>query len=549
MARWLSFRKSPVKTRILATPVGVSLDETSDQQLLLAARPPSRLQRRLAYGVMAFLLAAFFMLLPYTRLQLPVVTAFIPINAAVVIINDLITATLLVAQFWIVRWTWLLVLAGGFFFTALMFIPFTLTYPGVFAPTGLLGAGVQSTAWIAIFTYLGSPLALIVAILVREAREPAGTIQRAPGLAIVLSIALVTAIVCGLTWAIIANDHLLPQIFLRFGDLRTQSALQDAPVIALDLIAFVLLWWKGRSELDLWLMVMCCAWLFVMIIGALFGGSRYSLGFYAGRTVQMAATFFVLLLFLSETTALYANLARATIQRRGARHARQIAMDAMAASIGHEIRQPLTALLTNVSAGLGEMSKAEPDMDEVHGALSDIAEDAERIGEIIGGARTMFQNSTHDRQPLDVNKTVRDVLALVELDVLRQRVIVRTDLDADLPLVLGDGGQLHQVFLNLITNALEAMTGISGRLAVLRITSGMESSDVAITVEDTGVGIADKDKDRVLKSFFSTKPAGTGIGLTICQAVIKSHGGRLQVASNKPWGTIFRVTLPAGSDE
>jgi signal transduction histidine kinase len=500
---------------------------------------------------MALLLAVFCITLPYASLQLPVVTAFIPINVTIVVINDLITAALLVAQFWVVRSTWLLVLAAGFFFTALMFVPFALTYPGVFAPSGLLDAGVQSAAWIAIFTYLGSPLALIVAILVRDARATTGIVQRSPGLAIVLAAALVIAIVCGLTWAIVANDRSLPQIFLRFDSLRPNQTFpaQDAPVIALDVIAFVLLWRRGRSVLDLWLMVMCSAWLFVMTIGALFAGSRYSLGFYAGRTVHMAATFFVLLLLLSQTTALYATMARATIQRRGARHARQIAMDAMAASLGHEIRQPLTALISNTSAGLLQVSNAEPDLKEVHATFSDIAADAERIRDIIGGVRAMFRKSTHDRQLLDANSVIRDVLAMVELDLRLQRVTVKTDLGDDLPPVLADSGQLHQVFLNLVTNALEAMNGISGRPSVLKITSGIASTDIAVTVEDTGVGIADQDRVRVLEPFFSTKAAGTGVGLTICKVIIDAHGGSLQVSANKPHGTILRVTLPMSGDE
>ncbi len=163
----------------------------------------------------------------------------------------------------------------------------------------------------------------------------------------------------------------------------------------------------------------------------------------------------------------------------------------------------------------------------------------------------MFKKSTHDRQLLDVNKVVRDVLATVELDLRLQRVIVKTDLDDDLPPVLADSGQLHQVFLNLVTNALEAMSGVAGRPSVLRVTSGIVagSSDIAVTVEDTGVGIADKNSGRIFEPFFSTKAAGTGVGLTICQVIIEAHGGRLQVCANEPCGTIFRVSLPMGGDE
>jgi signal transduction histidine kinase len=531
----------------------VSLYEASDQQPFLAARPPSRLQRQLAYGVMAFLVAAFCITLPYASLQLPIVTAFVPINATVVIINNLITAALLAAQFWVVRRAWLLVLACGFFFTALMFVPFALTFPGVFTPSGLLGAGIQSTAWIGITTYLGSPLALIVAILVRDAPETTGTVQRSPGRAIVLSFVLVAAIVGGLTWAIIANDKFLPQVFLRWDSLRPYRSVipQDTTVIALDIIALVLLWRKGQSVLDLWLMVMCCAWLFVMTAGALFAGSRYSLGFYAGRTVHMAATFFILLLFLSETTMLYASLARATLQRRSARHARQIAMDVMAVSLGHEIRQPLTAVLANAETGMLLLGKAEPNLNEVRATLASIDADGRRISDIIGGVRTMFKGSAHHRQPLDLNKVIRDALAALDLELRQQRVIVKTDLDNDLPPVLADSGQLHQMFLNLITNALEAMAAVANRPSVLRLTSGIvaDTSDVAVTVEDSGVGIADEDSGRILEPFFSTKVAGTGVGLTICKVVIEAHGGSLQACANEPYGTIFRVILPKGDDD
>jgi signal transduction histidine kinase len=320
------------------------------------------------------------------------------------------------------------------------------------------------------------------------------------------------------------------------------------PIIALNVIAFLMLWVRGRSVLDLWLMVMCCSWIFDLSL-VLLADSRYAVGWYVGRFFQVQAVFVVLLLFLSEKTALYANLARASIQRRGARHARQIAMDAMAASLGHEIRQPLTAVLLGTNTAMLQARVAEPDLKEIHATLADIAADGQRIKEIIGGARTMFTKSTHDRQLLEVNKVVRDVLATVELELRLQRVTVKTALAENLPPVLGDAGQLHQVFLNLINNALEAMTTIAGRPSVLTVTSAIASSAIAVTVEDTGVGMPDKDSDRILEPFFSTKAGGTGVGLTICKVIIAAHSGRLQISANKPYGTIVRVTLPMGGDE
>jgi len=323
-----------------------------------------------------------------------------------------------------------------------------------------------------------------------------------------------------------------------------------APIIAANIIAIILLSRRGRSVLDLWLLVMSFTWLFEVTLGGLFAGSRYSLGWYTGRTVQVTATYFVLLLLLSETTALYANMVRAAMLRRGARQSRQIAMDMMAASIGHEIRQPLSALIMNGGTGL-HLTKADPNLKEVHAIISDMVADGQRIGQIISSVRALFKESTHDRQLLKLNTVVRDALATVELDLRLQHVTVKMDLDNGLPSVLADKGQLHQVFLNLITNSLEAMTGVTGRSSVLTIRASTVSgsSDLAVTVEDTGSGIAAKDSDHIFEPFFSTKTDGTGVGLAICRVIVEAHGGRLEVHANKPYGTIFRIILPKAVDE
>jgi signal transduction histidine kinase len=521
------------------------------QQMLLAARGPSRMQRRVAYGVMACLLAVFCITAPYASLELKPIAAFVPIYATLSVFNDLITAILILAQFWVGRWTWLLVLANGYLFTALMTVSGVLSYPGVFAPTGVLGGGFQATAWIGTSYQFAQPIFLIAAVLLRDSRQTTGIVQRSPGLAITLSIALVTAITCGLTWGLIAYDEILPRIFVNSVQPGHNQILVAVPIMALEAIALLLLWRRGHSVLDLWLMVVCCAWLFELALSSLFAGSRFSLGWYGARTFQVAATFSVLLMFLCETVALYANMLRTSIQRRGARQVRQIAMDAMAASIGHEIKQPLTAMLTNASACVLQLEKAEPDLEEMRTTVTDIAAEARRIAQIISGVRTMFTESTHDRQRLNLNSVVRDVLSTVELELRHHRVIVNTELDNHLPSVLGDGGQLHQVFLNLITNAMEAMTGVTGRPAVLTVRSSImaDSSDIAVTVEDTGIGIADKDSARIFEPFFSTKAAGTGVGLAVCRIFIEAHGGRLEVTANRPYGAIFRVILPAGGEE
>ncbi len=221
----------------------------------------------------------------------------------------------------------------------------------------------------------------------------------------------------------------------------------------------------------------------------------------------------------------------------------------MAASIVHEINQPLGAMVMNANAALRWLTDATPNLDEASDALRDIANDGHRMSEIIGSIRTMFKKDAHGRLLLGANDLVQEVLATVDPDLRNQRVSVTTELRSNLPQVLADRGQLHQVFLNLIMNAIEAMGSVTDRASVLRIRTDIiqESSDVTITVEDTGTGIKGEDRDRIFEPFFTTKSTGTGIGLSICRSIIESHGGSLRASASNPYGTIFQVTLPSSN--
>jgi C4-dicarboxylate-specific signal transduction histidine kinase len=295
-------------------------------------------------------------------------------------------------------------------------------------------------------------------------------------------------------------------------------------------------------------MVMCCAWLIETTISVALVTTRFSLGWYAGRTFGLIATFVVLLLLLSETLALYANLARSIMRQRSDRHARQISMDAMAASIVHEINQPLAAIETSASAGLRWLGRTAPDVEMAREGLTRIVHAVRRINEIVGSARSMFKKGAHGQTLLDINDLVRETLTMIDLDLLTQRVSVTTDLRKGLPQLPGDRGQLQQVFLNLIMNAIEAMSSVTDRARVLLIRSDLieGSSDVVVVVEDSGTGIEGESSDHVFEPFFTTKSTGTGVGLTICRVIIEAHGGSLQASANKPYGAIFRVTLPSG---
>jgi signal transduction histidine kinase len=524
--------------------------EALDQRdLLLATLPPTQRQVWAAFGVVMVLIALSVVTLPFHETPLPHVEALVPILATTIVINDFLTSVLLFSQFSIARRRALLVLASGYLFSSLIVIPWALTFPGVFAPTGLLGAGLQTTAWLYAFWHAGAPLILIVATLLRDLDNNPSESRLSPAAAIALSVVVVSATVCTLTWTAIAAESFLPQLFLDRTHVNRSVNLTIGSLIAiLIVIALALLWVRRRSVLELWLMVVCCAWLFEFMISAVLINARFSLGFYVGRVFGIFSTFIVLLVLLSQTLALYASLARSIIRRRTDRNARLMIMDAMAASIAHEIGQPLTAIGMNASAGLRLLTMTTPDVNEARASFEDIVNDCNRANGIIGGIRSMFKKGAHGRLLLDVNDVMREVIKIVDLDLRTHSVSVFTDLRNDLPQLVADRGQLHQVFLNLITNAIDAMDSVTDRARQLRVSSNVieGSSNIVVRIEDSGTGIDGSDNVSVFEPFYTTKSTGTGIGLSICKSIIEAHHGNVRASANKPFGAIFEVTLPTG---
>src|SRR5450631_1225911 len=271
------------------------------------AKRPERLQ--VLAGVLLSL-AIFIGMIPFARLPLPQVWAFIPIYDSALIISDLITAILLFAQYDLIRTRSLLVLASGYLFTAAMIVPHALTFPGLFAPAGLLGGGQQSTAWLYMFWHGGFPLVVIVYALQkgteREAAKPSGSSRTA----VAASVAVVLAAVCALTLAATVGHDLLPAIMAnnRYDSVMT---FVNTPVWLLSPVALVILWLRRpHSVLDMWLTVVLCAWLFDVGLSAVFNAGRFDLGFYAGRIYGLLAGTFVLSMLLIKTAAHHGRLLR-----------------------------------------------------------------------------------------------------------------------------------------------------------------------------------------------------------------------------------------------
>jgi PAS domain S-box-containing protein len=224
---------------------------------------------------------------------------------------------------------------------------------------------------------------------------------------------------------------------------------------------------------------------------------------------------------------------------------RRTTMGAMTASIAHEINQPLAAIVTNANAGLRWLARADPDLDEVRSLLKRIVNDGHRASAVIASIRSMFGTDSSERSPVSMNDVVADVLALVRGELESHQVSLQNEMPDALPLVMAKRIQLQQVLLNLIMNAVDAMSSVTDRERVLTVQSRVcESDHVLITLEDSGGGIDPNHMDRIFDAFFTTKAHGMGMGLSICRSIIEAHDGRLWASGRSPCGSIFYIKLP-----
>jgi len=230
-----------------------------------------------------------------------------------------------------------------------------------------------------------------------------------------------------------------------------------------------------------------------------------------------------------------------------ARVSRLTTMGAMVASIAHEIRQPLAAVVANSHAGTRWLTREEPNLGEVRAALESIGENGHRANEVITSISAMFKKNPERRMPVDMNEVVNNVLNLSRGELRSRKITLHTKLAPDLPRVSADSVQLTEVLLNLVMNAVEAMSTTAEKLRVLAIASRLEAEGVTITVEDSGAGIDAKSAEQIFEAFFTTKSTGMGMGLAICRSIIAAHDGRLWASPGHSCGAIFHIVLPVGA--
>ena len=253
----------------------------------------------------------------------------------------------------------------------------------------------------------------------------------------------------------------------------------------------------------------------------------------------------LLITMIDVTQRKHAEQRAAQAQAELAHVSRVTMVGEMTASIAHEVNQPLAAIVADANASLNWLAAAPPDLESVRGALDAIVRDGHRAGEVIQRIRQLASKGAPRKDAVDLNDVVRDVVPLVRAELRHQEISLMLDLASKLPPVLGDRIQLQQVLLNLVMNAVEAMGTVTGRPRRLIIRSEPDDDDhVSVAVQDTGIGIAANHLDHVFSAFFTTKPGGMGMGLSISRSIIEAHGGRLWTTPNRPHGAVFHFALP-----
>jgi signal transduction histidine kinase len=252
---------------------------------------------------------------------------------------------------------------------------------------------------------------------------------------------------------------------------------------------------------------------------------------------------------MDETERKRASVAAQEAQAELARVARLTTMGELAASIAHEINQPLAAVVTHGTASLRWLAHPTPNLDEARAALTSIVKESRRASDVIGRIRGLLKNHKLEYVELDINGAIREVVALAASAMQNRNVGVQTMLPGSVRRALGDRVQLQQVIMNLIMNGADAMSSVSDRARILQIETRMDDAgQVLVFVRDTGTGIDEGIRSRIFDPLFTTKSIGMGMGLSICRSIIEAHGGRLWTSPNVPHGTVFQFTVPSAAN-
>ena len=538
----------------------------SNAFLVTAPAPPDARRRALFIVIVSSL--AFLALTPFAHVRLPRIEAFVPIYESILALNDLVTACFLLVALKRSKLRAVLFLATGYFFTALMAVPLILTFPGLLSIDGTLSAGSQTSAWLATFRHGVFPI-LVIGYAVRKREEAVSerfSTRSPPKIAPAAAGAL--AGVCLLTFVATAGHQFLPRV--TEGDVYTTLMVEvNVAVLLLSLIALAALRSQpSYSILDLWVMVVICAWIFDVTLSTVLNTGRFDIGFYAGHLYGLLAASTVPIVLLIEASRLYGRLdeALAVAEERNAELSRsreELAQAQRLEAIGQltgGIAHDFNNLLTVVIGNLGLIVDARSNPEKVEQLAQGAMKAAQR------GALLVQQLLTYARKQITRPQIVNPNQLIVAIESLIGRVIgeqieVVTILSPVLDATRIDPAQFEAAILNLVINSRDAMTG-GGRITiethnvVVDRPSANHDPEVApgpyvmIAVSDSGVGMTPAILARAFDPFFTTKEVGKGSGLGLSQVYgfAKTAGGHVRIHRELGSGTTVTLYLPKASD-
>lgn len=564
----------------LDSPAEVASGESIPSPFIATERA-SQSQRRFALVVVIFSALLFAVAIPFAKVKLTPIAAFIPAYESALIINDLITAVLLLGQFMKLRSRAILALAAGYLFDALIIIPHALSYPNVFGPEGVIGGGSQTTAWLYILWHGGFPLFVIAYAWLKNSENDAARGASTPLLALAAA-GFVAVLVAAMTLVTTVTHDSLPPIMANSSYTPTAILFLGASWV-FSLLALAVLWWRGiRSVLDVWITVVMFAWVFDIALSAVFNAGRYDLGFYAGRVYGLLAASFVLLVVLLETSGLFSRLAETTAVlqgealrlkgdvRQSIARQKQIelqlhqaqkmeAIGNLTGGMAHDFNNLLGIIIGNLDllrSQRSDRNSLDPDTDQLLAEALDAAlRGADLTRRLLAFAR---------RQPLqpkriDINEHVAGISKLVAR-TLGDDIQTKLNLGVNVWPVVADPAQLEAALVNIINNARDAMPH-GGELGIVTSNQHLDQdyanlyADLSpgdytlIEITDTGTGIPPESLDKIFEPFFTTKEQGkgTGLGLSMVFGFMKQSGGHINVYSEMGHGTTFRLYLPRSS--
>ena len=565
----------------------------------LSTAPAGTLERRIALAVLLVSLTAFVALVPFAKAPLAPVWAFIPIYETALVFGDLMSALLLLGQYRIGRAPGLWVLASGYFFTAFIAVAHALSFPGLFAPHGVIGGDAQTTAWIYMFWHGGFPLFVIayawpLRSQADEAVAPQDGRRAASGIG---AIVFALAAAAGLAAMATGSSTWLPPIM----DGSHYTAAMKLVVSCVWLAGVVAVWvlWRRRphSIIDLWMLVVMSAWTFDIGLSAVLNAGRFDVGFYAGRIYGLLAASFVLVMLVAENATLYSRLAKAhEREQRKASDARQLSAQLEGANLAlaeqnrqleeasrlkseflsnmsHELRTPLNAVI-----GFSEVMKdglAGTLTPQQGGYVGHIFQSGQHllalINDILDLSKIEAGKVEVEIEKVDLRSLLDDTVALLADKASTTRVRLRLEPGVPAGAFLADKRRLRQIVLNLLSNAIK-FTPSDGEVTVharlvdrdaaassmpgfgLGVRMPLPDNEyqcfVELSVADTGIGIEPEAARRLFMPFtqiasqLTKRVEGTGLGLAMVRRLAELHGGTVAVTSQAGHGSCFTVWLP-----